>query len=161
MHLPWVPALLARAAPRARLLVLLRDPVERLRSGLAHRRRDRGRLTVEAWLDAVERGFYDQSLQRWFAHFPREQILVQQYEHCVADPAAQLARTYRFLGLEPFVPGGLGDRVNATRRTPDPLDDDVHRRLVELYLPDVRALATDVPGLDPSAWPNFSSLAGD
>ncbi len=104
IHLPWVPALLARAAPRARLLVLLRDPVDRFRSGLAHRRRDRGRLTVEAWQDGIERGFYDEALHRWLAHFPPEQILVLQYEHCVADPAGQLARTYRFLGLEPFVP---------------------------------------------------------
>ena len=37
----WVPALLAQAAPGTRLLVLLRDPVERFRSGLAHQRRDR------------------------------------------------------------------------------------------------------------------------
>ena len=118
IHLPWVPALLARAAPRTRLLVLLRDPVDRFRSGLAHRRRDRGRLTVEAWQDGIERGFYDQALHRWFAYFPREQILVLQYEHCVADPTGQLARTYRFLGLEPFVPAALGDRVNATRAHP-------------------------------------------
>lgn len=40
IHCPWVPALLAQAAPRARLLILLRDPVERFRSGLAHQRRD-------------------------------------------------------------------------------------------------------------------------
>ena len=37
----WVPALLAQAAPQTRLLVLLRDPIERFRSGLAHQRRDR------------------------------------------------------------------------------------------------------------------------
>jgi len=161
IHLPWVPALLARAAPRARLLVLLRDPVDRFRSGLAHRRRDRGRLTVEAWQDGIERGFYDQALHRWFAHFPREQILVLQYEHCVADPTGQLARTYRFLGLEPFVPAALGDRVNATPRTLDVLDDDVRRRLIELYTPDVRALATHFPDFDLSAWSNFSGLSGD
>ncbi len=157
---PWVPALLARAAPRARLLVLLRDPVDRFRSGLAHRRRDRGRLTVEAWQEGIERGFYDQALQRWLAHFPPEQILVLQYEHCVADPTGQLARTYRFLGLEPFVPAALGDRVNATR-TLDALDDDVRGRLIELYSQDVRALATHFPDLDLSAWPNFSGPTAD
>ena len=161
IHLQWVPALLARAAPRTRLLVLLRDPVDRFRSGLAHRRRDRGRLTVEAWQEGIERGFYDQALQRWFAYFPREQILVLQYEHCVADPTGQLARTYRFLGLEPFVPAALGDRVNATRRTLDVLDDDVRGRLIELYTSDVRALATHFPEVDLGAWPNFSGLTAD
>ena len=40
MHWPWVPPLLAEAAPRTRLLALLRDPIERFRSGLDHQRRD-------------------------------------------------------------------------------------------------------------------------
>ena len=47
VHMPWVPALLAQAAPKARLLVLLRDPVERLRSGLSHQRAQRGRVTAD------------------------------------------------------------------------------------------------------------------
>ena len=93
-------------------------------------------------------------------HFPQEQILVLQYERCVADAAGQLARTYSFLGLEPYVPEALGNRVNATRRNLD-LDDDVRRRLIELYSPDVRALATHFADLDLSVWPNFSALSGD
>ncbi len=157
MHLPWVPALLAQAAPEARLLALLRDPVERFRSGLAHQRRDRGRLTVEACQDAVARGFYDDAMRRWVAHFPQNQILVLQYERCLADSAGQLARTYGFLGLEPFVPDGIGNRVNATPHTFD-LSEDVRRRLVELYAPDVRALSTRFPDIDLSLWPNFSGL---
>ena len=158
---PVGPGTPGSSRPRARLLVLLRDPVDRFRSGLAHRRRDRGRLTVEAWQEGIERGFYDQALHRWLAHFPPEQILVLQYEHCVADPTGQLARTYRFLELEPFVPTALGDRVNATARTLDALDDDVRGRLIELYTPDVRALATHFSEVDLSAWPNFSGLRGD
>jgi hypothetical protein len=159
LHLPWVPALLAEAAPRTRLLVLLRDPVDRFCSGLAHQRRDRGRLTEQAYQDGVVRGFYDEALCRWMLHFPQEQILVLQYERCVADAAGQLARTYSFLGLEPYVPEALGNRVNATRRNLD-LDDDVRRRLIELYSPDVRALATHFADLDLSVWPNFSALSG-
>jgi hypothetical protein len=57
IHLPWVPELLAQAAPRTRLLALLRDPVERFRSGLAHQERDRGRHTVDAYQDAIARAF--------------------------------------------------------------------------------------------------------
>src|SRR5690242_18385540 len=33
---PWVPALLRVAAPEARLIMILRDPVDRYRSGIAH-----------------------------------------------------------------------------------------------------------------------------
>ena len=32
----WTPELIARAAPEARILVLLRDPIDRFRSGLTH-----------------------------------------------------------------------------------------------------------------------------
>ena len=157
MHAPWVPPLLARAAPRTRLLVLLRDPVERFRSGLAHQRRDRGRLTVEAYQDVVARGLYHDALCRWTAHFPREQILILQYERCIADPVGQLARTYRFLGLEPFVVEGIDSRVNATAHDLG-LEQDVRRRLVDLYAPDVRALSKCVVELDLDLWPNFAGI---
>jgi hypothetical protein len=158
MHDPWVPPLLAQAAPRTRLLVLLRDPVERFRSGVAHHRRDRGRLTVDAYQDAIGRGLYHQALQQWTAHFPREQILVLQYERCKADPAGQIARTYRFLGLEPFVGDRIDTKVNVTAQSLV-LDQDVRRRLVDLYEPDVRALSECVVDLDLGLWPNFSGLS--
>jgi hypothetical protein len=160
IHCPWVPALLARAAPEARLLVLLRDPVERFRSGLAHHRRDRGRLTVATCEEAVARGLYHDALRRWTGYFPPEQLLVLQYEHCMADPAGQLARTYRFLELEPFVHEGIGNRVNVTAEALH-LEEDVRRRLVELYEPDVRALSQCLPDLDLSLWPNFTGISAD
>ena len=155
IHCHWVPALLAKAAPQTRLLALLRDPVERFRSGLAHQRRDRGRLTVEAYQDAVARGLYHDGLLRWTAYFPPEQILLLQYERCLADPAGELDRTYAFLGLDPFVHEGIGRRINTTARSID-LEADVRRRLVDLYEPDVRALSREFPSLDLRLWPNFT-----
>ncbi len=55
---PWVPPLLRRAAPQARLLLLLRDPVDRFRSGLGHLERLGLPRDAPAVADAVERGFY-------------------------------------------------------------------------------------------------------
>ena len=160
LHCPWVPALLAQAAPHTRLLALLRDPVERFRSGLAHQRRDRGRLTTEAYRDAVSRGLYHDSLRRWTEHFPQEQILLLQYEECMADPVGQLARTFRFLGLEPCVVEGIQKRVNSTAHTLS-LDADVRLRLVDLYAPDVRALSSDASEFDLGLWPNFTEISVD
>lgn len=158
MHCRWVPALLAQAAPQARLLALVRDPVERFRSGLAHHRRDRGTLTLETYQDALARGLYSDALLPWVACFPDEQILVLQYERCKADPVSQLARTYRFLGLEPFVHDGITKRVNVTEHAPD-LEDDVRRRLVQVYESDVRALARRFPDIDLNLWPNFAGIS--
>jgi len=157
LHLPWVPALMARAAPHTRLLALLRDPVERFRSGLAHQRRHQGRLTMDTYQDAIARGFYHDTLSRWSQHFASDQILLLQYERCVSDPQRELARTFRFLGLEPFVPHGIGNRVNTTARSLE-LDEDVRRRLVELYSSDVLALSSRFPDLNLSLWPNFSDF---
>ncbi len=154
----WVPPLLERAAPGARLLVMVRDPVERFVSGLAHT----GVVpathlgTVEA--EAVERGFYAAALHPWHGPLSEGRVLVLQYEQCVADPAAQIARTYRFLDLDDgFLPGGLRRPASPTLRPKATLDDDARRRLVELYAEDVAELAGLVPDLDTALWPNFTA----
>ena len=138
--------------------MLLRDPVERFRSGLAHQRRDRRTLTVEAYQDAVSRGLYHDALRQWTAYFPPAQILVLQYERCMADPDGQLARTYRFLGLEPIAVEGIEERVNATTHTLN-LEEGTRKRMVELYESDVRALSQQFPELDLDLWPNFADIS--
>lgn len=154
LHQPWVPPLLARCAPETRLLVILRDPVERLRSGLAHEQLAPAAHLGSAVTEAVERGRYAEALRRWQATgLP---LLVLQYERCVADPAGQLARTYRFLGLDDsFRPADLARAASPTRRPKVALSDDARRRLVALYAEDVAETARLVPDLDRRAWANF------
>ena len=74
----------------------------------------------------------------------------------MSDPAGELARTYRFLGLDPFEPEGRDRRVSATKHRA-PLPEDVRRRLVDLYAADVTALAKNHPDLELDRWPNFAS----
>ncbi len=151
---PWVPPLLARAAPGARVLVIVRDPVERLLAGLVHSA-DRRRAQVgTAVSDAVDRGFYGAQLERLYAFVPPGRVLVLQHEKVVADPAAHLAATYRFLGLDDnHVPAGLVP-PRSRRRRPG-LDPVTDARLVDLYAPDVDVLASLVPDLDLSLWPGM------
>lgn len=159
IYYPWVAPLLARAAPLAKLLLLVRDPVERFRSGLAHQRRTGGSHTAPAVAEAVARGFYLQGLERFDDWFPSDRILVLQYERCVRQPAAELARTYRFLGLtDDRLPPELAHPVSATTAAKTPLHEDVTRRLVDMYAPDVTALARRLPDLDLSLWPHFAAL---
>jgi Sulfotransferase domain len=156
---PWAPRLLRQAAPSARLLLLLRDPVERFRSGLDHLDRMGSPRDTTAVADAVERGFYGRLLSAWLEEFERDQLLILQYERCVVDRDTELERTFRHLGLEPpRASSDLGD----DRRRPEPragLDDEVRARLVELYAEDVAALATGLPDLQLAFWPNFAYLA--
>jgi hypothetical protein len=154
LHDFWIPPLLAAAAPDAAILVLLRDPVERFRSGLtlalsrtggAHRKL----LTNEA----LSRGMYWTQLSRLYKWFPPERVLVLQYEQCASHPGRELARTYAFLGVDPdFRPSGLRQRVNGTPGQKVTLSAPQKDWLREEYQDDVSALGANVPGLDLSLW---------
>ena len=153
-----LPPILQRAAPKAKLLVLVRDPVERYRSDIS-RRMPRRRLRRVRYR-GLARGFYAAELAPWEEAYHREDLLVLQYEACTRDPAGQLAATYRFLGLDDtFQPPQLHTAVNATasKRAVDP---GFERMLTELYEPDVVALARRHPEIDLRLWPHFAHLAG-
>ena len=153
----WVPPLLRRAAPETRLLVLLRDPIERFRSGLTL---TENRLTL-SWTPRAaanggfQRGCYADQLQRLWGVFPREQVVVLQYERCVADPRGELRRTFEFLGLDPAPADALTAperRVNATRVSKAALSEEQRAALARAFAPEVERLSELVPGLDLSLW---------
>jgi hypothetical protein len=153
---PWVPPLLASAAPQARLLVILRDPVERFVSGLAHSDLAASDHLGNAATEAFVRGLYANPLRAWSEHFGADRMLVLQYEQCVADPAGELARTYAFLGLDTgFEPASVNRPRNPTAQKTS-LHPDARRRLVELYSPDVEETMSLLPGLDIAMWHNFA-----
>jgi len=157
---PWVPPLLKRTAPEARLLLMLRDPVERFRSGLAHQRRAGVPVNGPTIADALNRGFYHRGLLRWLEHFEPARILVLQHERCIVDLDTQMASTFAFLGLPEY-------RLSGSERPPvrppagvAPLEAELGRRLADLYAADVLALAERYPGVDLHLWPNFAYLVG-
>ena len=153
---PWVAPLLAEAAPDARILVLVRDPVERFRSGLSFRLHLGAPHTSATVSDAVRQGFYARHLRRLLEYFPADQVLVQQYEQCRAEPGAQLVRTYEFLGLDAFEPSEVRREVNVSDRAKVRLDPDAAARLGGLYRADAQELADLVPSLDLSLWPSVT-----
>lgn len=162
MHDVWTPRLLARAAPEAKLLVLLRDPIERYRSGVAHgviRAPARRRDLLAA--DAVERGRYATQLARLERFFDRERILVLQYERCRREPVAEYKRVLRFLGVdEGHDPVGVEqERGKRTSGHKDELWPDMLEALMPVLEPEVERLAAMVPELDVALWPHFAHLA--
>lgn len=144
-------------APEAKILIMLRDPVERYKSDISrHMNRQHQQITR---LKGLARGFYNAEMEPWAAAFDPDQILLLQYEACNLDPAGQLAATYRFLGVDDgFVPDGLRAAVNKTKKKRD-VDSALTRMLTDVYEPDVRRLAARYPSLDLALWPNFAHLA--
>jgi hypothetical protein len=171
---PWVIPMLAEAAPRSKAIVLLRDPIDRTLSGRGHALRgwrksgktfeqeplaDRNRLVTAA----IAMSRYAPQIERVLRHFPRERVLILQYERCVRDPQGELDRTYAFLGLPPHVLGE--DELTRTRNVSTgervTISDEHVAVLVEELLPDVRRLLALVPDLDLSLWPRFAAAARD
>jgi hypothetical protein len=158
----WTAPLLKRAAPDAKLLLMLRDPVERFRSGVAYRRRAQpGRRPDFLAADALDRTRYAAQLARLRRHWAADEILVLQYERCCADPAGEYRRTLRFLGVEEdHVPPGLAEpRGPSVAAYKEPLWPELLSSLLEVVEPDVAELARMVPDLDLALWPSVAHLA--
>lgn len=157
------PRLLRRAAPDARLLVLLRDPIERFRSGVMHRMSRGGpdRSFQTSAVDAIERGRYATQLEQLHEHYDPEAVLVLQYERCRADPRGEWLRTLRFLGIDdehepPDFEQAKGTTMASRKIEPWPDLLDALRTTLD---PEVERLRTMVPDLDLGLWKNFSHLA--
>lgn len=143
------PRMLRESAPDARLLVILRDPLERLYSALA--------TTGPPWdfsnvHHQIWRGLYAQHLTRWLSEFDRDRILILQYECCVADPQEQFDRTCAFLGLEPFVPKALHAVRNPAAGPKPTVSDALVDGVRAAYGADAARLAALCPDLDFDLW---------
>lgn len=144
LHHPQAPANVRAKVPDARLIAVLRQPVDRAYSQWLHFRQEglerisdfetawragpdrvaRGWSPV--WLYR-ERGFYGEQLGRWLACFPREQLLVLFYEDWLHRPAEILAQICAHLGLEDFAEP-IVTRENVSSR--QPRWEWLHHRLV-------------------------------
>lgn len=150
---------IASELPDARLVVALRDPVERAWS---HHRYEVARgtepLDISAALDAeparlageverlvrdpsyrstphrnwsyLARGRYAEQLRHLWAFVPREQVLVLASEHLFADPEGAMNRVASFLDLRPY---RLLDSSPSKANTAAGMPAPVRRRLTEYY----------------------------
>ncbi len=121
--------------PDARLIAVVRDPVDRAYSNWTHLRSDgyepesdfvRATELEPDRIDAgwapfwryVDLGRYGAQLQHLRRYFPAEQVRVIRYRELVDDPAATLAGTAEFLDIDP---SGFGEvrGENVTNWVPD------------------------------------------
>jgi hypothetical protein len=150
-----------RALPDAKLVVMVRNPVERafsqyhwgVRSQMENLsfpeaiEREPERLAGEAervakdesyvspgWIyhSYAASGRYAEHLERWLSVFPREQLLVVGMEAFAADSPGQFARILEFLELDPFEPKEYA-KINAY---PYPgIDPATRKRLQDEFRP--------------------------
>jgi hypothetical protein len=176
---PDVPRRVATSLPRARFVVLLRNPVERAYSHYCHERvLGHEWLSFQEALEAEEerlageelrlmrdedyssfahrhysyfaRGCYAAQLRRWLDVFPREQFLVLPSEQLFSDPAATIRRVLGFLGA-------ADSNLRPPRRRPGAthplLPSDMRAVLARRYAEPNADLAQLVDGFAPDlAW---------
>jgi hypothetical protein len=167
MHDFWTPPLLRRAAPDAKLLVLLRDPLARYQSGISHemdrlrrhvwRPRYRGHVRTMSVGDALSRSLYGRQLALLLEHFDRSQVLVLQYERCVADATTELRRTYEFLGVDgvDHLPASLTERSSWSHPQLRP-SDVASEAAVAAIRADLATLKSVAPEIDLELWPSVT-----
>ena len=101
-----VPERMARVLPGVRLVYVVRDPIERIRSHYEHlvitgaerRPPEVALLENPVYLECSK---YAMQLERYLDHFPREQILIVTSEALKLDRRAAVRRVYEFLGVDP------------------------------------------------------------
>jgi sulfotransferase family protein len=161
---PWVIPQVAQAVPDARILLLLRDPVERYVSGVEFDRQflnyrpGKMGLTLEIIIEQQrERSYYANQVAEVLDAFPRDQVLILQYERCLGSYEEQLARTYDFLGVDSTFRPPAQDNVPAAPPAGD-LPDAERADLAREYAADTRRLLELVPEIDVALWPSVRDL---
>lgn len=169
LYYPFALDSLAEAAPAAKLVVLLRNPVDRFASLVNQYAAFRARLIgaagdgaaiLDRWSlfpEAAYQARVADGLARLLSRFPREQLLVVQYERAKLDPGRELARTLRFLGLDDaWRPADASRPVNRNPYVvPRPTPAE-RARIADWLRDDVERTAALVPELDPELWPEFA-----
>jgi hypothetical protein len=164
---------IAAAAPHAKILIVLRDPVERARSqyadmagrGVIHLSFDE---LVRAGLDYrgtkltfehpfLEFGRYDEQIARYRDCFPAAQIRIERYEAFRDDPLGTIGGVFGFLGVDPGFAPDLRRRHRVSRVPLPEMSPETRRALEDYYglTPEARAASKTAP---PSHPPSASSV---
>ncbi len=149
---PLVPKRLSETIPTVKLIVLLRNPVDRaysqyrykLRGGvfeslsfedvLAHEVELLGSGTeiIYRHYNCLSKGIYVDQLEGWTSRFPREQLLILKSEDFYADPQAVLKRVLDLLELPDWE---LKEHPKYHYGDNPKMDSSTRRRLIDFFKP--------------------------
>ncbi|HEX8585649.1 MAG TPA: cytochrome P450 [Allosphingosinicella sp.] len=178
---PLAPARAAALVPDAKLILLLRNPVDRAYSH--YNQNSEEGLEPLSFEDALEReaerlagqeealasgavershahqtfsyaakGHYAPQLRRWLEHFPREQLLILKAEDLFRSPQESVDQVTDFLGIARFT---IADLSGGNRRRYPLMHPETRRRLEAMFADQ----ADEVRALTGLEWPRRSADA--
>lgn len=158
----------AKHMPQARLIAVLRNPVDRAYSHYHHTRRsifgeplsfwdalqaEHSRTAHDIWLDHnapekvgreyklytyIQRGMYIDQLENWLRYFPRKQLKLFHYDDLIANTGGLCNQVAEFLGLPPH-DFDVSERRNTGGYT-EPMEQRCREYLTDLFRPYNRRL---------------------
>jgi hypothetical protein len=154
MEFPETAGRIAKCFPKARILFILRDPVERAISHfryssdngvetlpldvviadltLQSRPYDRSKISVSPY-QYVERGKYVTFIDAYVKHFSKEQIKILVFEEFAGNEST-VKELYRYLGvIDDFVPNSLHEKVNLATKNIVPPSPEMYAKLAEYF----------------------------
>ncbi len=175
---PHVPQRLASTLPEAKLILLLRNPIDRAYSHYRHNvkfgfergtfeealARERELLPgetqllnaqadhnsfVHRHLSYVARGLYVDQIAQWLNSIPRQRLLLLKSEELFTNPTAVFSRVLDFLGLAEWSPSGWRTYNKGDYR--GRMRPDTRSQLAEFFEPYNQQLANSV-GFDVDDW---------
>lgn len=169
LTIPHAPLLARSIAPKAKIIAILRNPVDRAFShwkvamwsenkiplGTTFRQAfDHGHPHQGAdWHSIREKGRYVKYLKRWYNAFPEGAVGVFWYDDLLEDPIKFARSLYRFLGVDDeFVPPNWDKKYNSNwsgRKVV--LKDEDRKHILNFYMPSIERLES-FTGRDLSKW---------
>ena len=137
-HTPESPAWINETLPGVRIVVVLRQPVDRALSHYLMLTNNRAALQPEPFASFFRRhlsdvahwkegevgarglaiSFYAEPLERWFDTFGRDRVAVYLHEDLREEPDRVMAELYGFIGVDPSFRPDLAKRYNVGQGMP-------------------------------------------
>ncbi|MFO7662689.1 MAG: sulfotransferase [Chloroflexota bacterium] len=134
LYHPQAPSRIKHYVPHAKLIAILRNPMDRAYSAFLHTRRD-GREPESDFSTALlaesdrinagwahlwhytRMGFYSVQIERYLNYFPQTSIAIYTYDEFKRNPDTLLREIFSFLEVEPNVVINTTDRYNVSGPT--------------------------------------------
>jgi len=157
---------LKMASPNSKIIVMVRNPIDRCFSHFKHMKKNRVKnisaknekllISNSIYPESVYSGLYHFSLSQLFMYFPKDQVLILQYEKFCQQFQNEMDKVCRFLEIKTHT-------FNQTIKQPDSYIhlDHLREDLIEFYEDDVRKFFIDfgkineLSAIDKSLWHDF------
>lgn len=167
MHHPINISNLYKAAPDTKIIVILRNPIDRMISHINHLLLNRAKFygfnsnkeklnffkKYSVYPEAYYFSLYANPVKNLLKKYKRKKILFLQYEKCKTNTHAELRRTFEFLGIDTrFNVVDTQKPINRQNYIVETFTDAERVELAEQFAEDVNELADMLPEFDYDLW---------